>query len=479
MKQTDWKIIYTDYSGITKRAINFLFKELSAYVLREAGVYKPYTMPCEKEGAPLFKNNVFISLYNKSKTIQSLVKEEEVPKKGYFVKVMKNPNDESGSYIILTAHEEAQLYYAVASLFDDYVPKYAPKYYSFLMPDCTFNHPLLEASYSNEPDNETRSIFTWGHSTNDYRLYIENMARLRLNEVVIWNEYIPLNMPDLIEYAHQFGIRVILGYSWGWREVGNHTNEITEKNIQDTKELAISRYINEYKDVGADGIYFQTFTERNEEMVGGKLISEIVTDMVNEIAEKLWEITPDLRIIFGLHATSVKNHLDKIANLHKNIEILWEDCGEFPYDYYPFMRFDAFKETLEFTDKLLKLRDGAKVGLVFKGVMMLDWGNFAHQQGPYLIGENHPKVAKHDRQVRANAWRELSSQWLKNGNYVLETLKFIKKNKLGAINMCLAGTLDGGIYLPVALCAEMFYNCDDDFGNVLKKVSTRASIDYD
>jgi hypothetical protein len=143
------------------------------------------------------------------------------------------------------------------------------------------------------------------------------------------------------------------------------------------------------------------------------------------------------------------------------------------------MKKNAFKETLEFTEKLLKLRDGAKVGLVFKGVMMLDWGNFAHQQGPYLIGENHPKVAKHDRQVRANAWREISSQWLKNGNYVLETLKFIKQNKLGKINMCLAGTLDGGIYLPMALCSEMFFNCDDDFGNVVKRVSTRDCISYD
>jgi hypothetical protein len=284
-------------------------------------------------------------------------------------------------------------------------------------------------------------------------------------------------MPDLIEYAHQFGIRVILGYSWGWREVGNRTNEITNENIQQTKELAISRYINEYKNVGADGIYFQTFTERNEEVVGGKLISEIVTDMVNEIASKLWEITPNLRIIFGLHATSVKNRLDEIARVDSRIEILWEDCGEFPYGYDPFVADEEkFTQTLEFTKKLLALRGGVGVGLLFKGVMMLDWHKFIHQSGPYVMGENHREIADHDRQIREKGWRSFAAQWAQNGNRVAQMLQTIADHKLGDVEMCLAGTFDGGIYLPMALCSQLFWDCREDYPELQNRVTKRNCI---
>ena len=57
--------------------------------------------------------------------------------------------------------------------------------------------------------------------------------------------------------------------------------------------------------------------------------------------------------------------------------------------------------------------------------------------------------------------------------------KFIKENKLGDVNMCLAGTFDGGIYLPVALCAQMYRNCDADFADILKVVSRRSCITVD
>ena len=64
----------------------------------------------------------------------------------------------------------------------------------------------------------------------------------------------------------------------------------------------------------------------------------MVVDMVNEVAGQIWEITPDLRIIFGLHATSVRNRLDEIARVDPRMEILWEDCGEFPYSYNSYVR---------------------------------------------------------------------------------------------------------------------------------------------
>lgn len=55
MKQTDWKIIYSSYSGAAKRAVHLLSGEAGKYLIRENGVYRIYVLPCEKEGAELSK----------------------------------------------------------------------------------------------------------------------------------------------------------------------------------------------------------------------------------------------------------------------------------------------------------------------------------------------------------------------------------------------------------------------------------------
>ena len=476
MKQTEWKIVYTKYEGITKRAVNFLSKEVGSLLIRETGVYRIYVLPCEREGCELSKNAILIGLYSESEEVRKYVSENEVPRDGFLVRVIKNPADGEGRLVILTAHSEQELFYAAVSFVDDYIPRYAPA----RAIDLIFDEPLTEASYTDVPDNKTRSIFTWGHSINSYRNYIDNMARLRFNELVLWNDYIPLNIDEIIDYAHSYGIKVVLGYSWGWKEIGNKVKEITEDSINAVKELAIREYREKYRGVGCDGIYFQSFTERQEESVGGKLISALVVDMVNEVGAALWDMTPDLRIIFGLHASSVRNRLDEIARVDKRMEIMWEDCGEFPYSYATRVQDEEkYKETLEFTNKILNLRGGVGVGLVFKGVMMLDWTKFVNQRGPYVMGENSVEIAEHDKRVRAKVWRSFAADWMLGGDRVLEMLKFIKENKCSEVDMCLAGTFDGGIYLPVALCAEMFRCSDGEYGDILRRVSKRPCITVD
>lgn len=480
MKQTEWKIIYTRYEGITKRAIHLLSKEAGGLLIREPNVYQIYVLPCEKEGCAISKNAFFVGCYDESSLIQHYVAPNELPQNGFLVKVIKNPQDADGRLVILTAHTEQELFYAVVSFLDDYIPKHAPKHGANRMPDLIFDSPLPECSYTEVPDHATRSIFTWGHSINNYRAYIDNMARLKFNELILWNEYIPLNINDIIDYAHSYGIKVILGYSWGWREIGNKTAEITEESIARVKDIAINEYRSNYSRIPCDGIYFQSFTERKEERVGGKLVARLVVDMVNDIAEELWRITPDLRLIFGLHATSVRNRLEEIARIDRRMEILWEDCGEFPYEYLPFVsNEEKYTETLKFVKDILALRGGVGVGLVFKGIMMLDWTKTVRQHGPFIMGENSSRIAAHDRSIRANAWREYSADWIMNGDRARQMLEFIKENRLGEVNMCLAGTFDGGIYLPMALCAEMYRNCSVDYQRILQKTMRRSCITVD
>ena len=480
MKQPYWKIIYTSYEGISRSAIHLLSKEAGALLIREPNVYRIYVLPCEKEGCDVSKNAFFVGRYGESTEIKKYVSESEVPSDGFLVKVIKNPEDEEGRFVILTAHTEQELFYSVVSFLDDYIPQYAPKHGANSMPDLIFDSPLCEVSYTEIPDNKTRSIFTWGHSINDYRAYIDNMARLKFNELIIWNDYIPLNIKDIIAYAHTYGIKVNLGYSWGWISGCAKITDISDQRLLELKKDIISKYENNYLGTGCDGIYFQSFTEREDEYIGGRLIAEGGTTLVNMVSVELLQKYPNLKLQFGLHATSVTKRLDEIAKVDSRVEILWEDCGEFPYHYRSFVTDEVqYAETLEFTKKLLELRNGIGVGLVFKGVMMLDWTKFINQQGPYIMGENSKMIAAHDHHIRAKAWKEYTADWMRNGDRAAQMLRFIKDHKLGEVNMCLAGTFDGGIYLPMALCAEMYRTCDGEYKDMLSRVARRSSITVD
>ena len=384
------------------------------------------------------------------------------------------------SEIIITAKDEINLLYAAS----DFKNKFIPYWKNPGNKQAHYNLPFVDDmpsfSVCETPKIKKRGIWTWGHVIYDYKKFIDNMVILRLNTLIIWNDFIPVNIADIIEYAHSYGIKVILGYSWGWKEIGNKVEVITDKHIEDVKKLVIDEYRENYVATNCDGIYFQSFTEREEESVGGKLIAEMVTDMVNEIAEELWKITPDLRLIFGLHASSVKNRLNEIAKVDKRIEILWEDCGQYPFSYRSYVEDEEkYRETTEFIGRLLELRGGAGVGFAFKGLMMLDWNRFKNQHGPFIMGENSKEIAEHDKRMRANAWRIYSANWMQHGEAAAEMFRYINEHKTSEVNMCVAGTFDGGIYLPFAIYAQCFRKMEESYRNILKKVARRDCITVD
>ncbi|MBR6471697.1 MAG: hypothetical protein IKS83_07855, partial [Victivallales bacterium] len=47
MQAIDWKILYTKYCGPEQRAVEFLYREMGTWLLREPGVYAIHTMACE------------------------------------------------------------------------------------------------------------------------------------------------------------------------------------------------------------------------------------------------------------------------------------------------------------------------------------------------------------------------------------------------------------------------------------------------
>lgn len=477
MKQLAWKIVYHKYEGLEKKAVDFLSKEAGKYLIRENDLYRLYVLPCEGEGAKIEQSAFVIGMWQESATVRAYVKEQEIKENGYLVKVIKNPENENGRIVVITAKSANELFYGAVSFIDDYLAVCAPAHGRVRLRQFTFDEPMREWSYSEEPSTATRSVFTWGHPISDYRSYIENMARLKLNQLIIWNDHMPVNVRDVIDYAHSYGIEILFGYTWGWIDGCGKITDISDARLKELKEQIIAHYEENYAKINGDGIYFQSFTERADEYIGGRLIAEAVTTLVNDTAGELLKRYPNLKLQFGLHAISVKDHLDEIAKVDPRIEILWEDCGAFPYDYSPEVIDERkFEETLAFTQKILTLREGAPVGLVFKGVMMLDWTTFVSQSGPFVMGDNAQAVVERDRHMREGAWRIFSAEWMQYGHYARRMLEFVKENAQGDVNCCMAGTFDGRIYFPQAVLAQLFRHVDEDYGETMKRVTRRDYV---
>lgn len=476
-KQTSWKIVYHKYAGFEKKAIEFLSREVGKYLIRQEGMYTLYVLPCEKEGTPIDQNAIVVALYQDSPTIRQYVKEEELERNDYVIKVVVNPQNEDCRIVLITAKEELNLMYGAQTFADSYPVQRAVGHGGLKIPQWRYNYKMPEYELTGKAKIATRGAWSWAHPINDYRAYIRNMARLKINQITLWNDYMPLNAKEVVDYAHEYGIKVIWGYSWGWNENGK-IKEVCEEFLEKLKETALRSYEEHYKGTNCDGIYFQSFTEVQYDKIGDKLIAEVVTDFVNDAAAEFFKRYPDMKIQFGLHATSVKNYLPILAKVDKRVEIVWEDCGTFPYGYTPIVRDEkAYKDTLDFTRQIVNLRPGAPVGLILKGFMTVNWEMFEHQKGPYIMGDNSTAIQKADEEMRKPIWKMFESEWLQYGNYALDLIQEVYKMTGGNVNITMVCE-DGGctIPLPCALFAEMVFDPEQEYGDLLRNVSYRQAI---
>ena len=476
MNKRNWKIVYTNYDGIEKKAIELLSSEMGAHILRDQGVYTIHVLACQQaDTAVLDSNAVVIGLYEENSLIRKYIDEVDVPADGYAVKVMNDPENAERKLVLITAQRPVNLFYGAIDFVDDYFSMAAPVHGSVKLADELFMQKWPDYFHISVPAIKTRSVFTWGHPINDYRNYIENMARLKLNQLIIWNDFVPLNAKDVVAYAHEYGISVIWGFAWGWLSGGC---QIDLSTLDEIGENVIRTYESQYADVAGDGIYFQSFTERRDNTIDGRNIAQTVTDFVNGIASRLLQKYPDLHIQFGLHATSVRDDLEYITKVDPRIEILWEDCGSFPYGYHPQIRpGESYEETEHFVDKILALRQQGSTGMLFKGFMTLDWnkGRFVHQAGPYVMGMASRRLVEHDVQMLAPIWKNYQSGWLENGRYAYEMARHIYETGK-PVTLGMAGQFAGGIWFPEALCAEFFWNCDRPYEQIIAKVLRRRCI---
>ena len=335
---------------------------------------------------------------------------------------------------------------------------------------------LPDFEYRSKPSVKERGLWTWGHVIYDYKGYLDHMMMLKMNRVIIWNDFLPVNAREITEYAHARNIKLIWGFSWLW---DTDCAKFDMNALDGESQKVFERFEKEFGETEIDGIYFQTFTELNREYIGGVLIADAASRFVNRTAELFYQKYPNIEIEFGLHANSVKKRLDFIKTVDSRIRIVWENCGSFPFSYLPDDVKD-FEETKDFVKKIASLRGNEeRFGVVTKGLVKLDWTCFEHCVGAQYIGVSTKRM-KHDRVDRkAPIWKYIQANWIAYADKALEmvrTMRDCKKGELSVYALVEDGMFEENVMWPVALYAQMLWDCDEVLPSMTSRVAMRSDV---
>lgn len=377
-----WRVICDQYDGMRKFALDELLGALQEYVRYTPVCLAGYEAVDEPISSIIVGTADFAPL--SSLAASGFYVPESAPQ-GYSIRVAAHPTQESQMLAVIQGADEAGVLYGVMDFLHWYVQN-AARYdgYIYNGRKKLFIDEMPEFEKKSAPITPNRGLWTWGHVIGDYRGYIDNMARWKMNTLIIWNDHAPLNAADVVAYAHARGVRIVWGYSWCW---GEKVDPNSAEELAYWKKRVVEVYEREYAPLGGDGVYFQTFTETSEQEKGGRPIAELAVEWVNEMSAALFERHPGLWLQFGLHAISITERAEVMARIDPRVTIVWEDAGGFPYAYDP-RRQEEASATRAYNRRLLALRGAEeRFGAVFKGFALIDWAHeFENQQGPFIMG---------------------------------------------------------------------------------------------
>lgn len=380
--------------------------------------------------------------------------------------------------VTIAAQDSIHLLYAVCDFEAKYLPR--AKNCDLWNNTVTLGDHLPEWHIQTKPTHTKRGLWTWGYVIRDYRGYIDRMVSLKLNTLILWNDYPPQNSRELIDYAHTYGIKIYYGYAWGW---DTRFDKIDPAHTEDLTEAVVREYEEKYASLGVDGIYFQSFTEIWGDTLAGVVIADAVTEFVNRTAGRILENHPDLDILFGLHATSVMNRLDSIAKTDPRVSIIWENSGAFPYDYNP-SAVGNFHETVVFHDKTRNLRENGGIGsetngfgAVLKGLTKLDWRYFVHQSGDFVLGEAGEEEVRKNAEERRKMWRYVQAYWMRNADYANRMIRRFGRNDMVTF-LAEDGAIEAYLPYPLALAAEMMWDDSRETADILTETALRGDVTF-
>lgn len=456
-----WKIAYASYEGPQRFAVNELQRALQQYL-----PYVIETRPAA-ELDPTGANLIFVGTAAENRLIaeleaKGLVQHPHQPQ-SYTIACLPSPWQQNMRIAVISGADESGVLFGVV--------EFNKRLGAFIPDDPAGIRPALDNlaffSETEAPVIENRGLWTWGYVIYDYQRFLDNMARLKMNRLTIWNDTPPINSKELIQYAHDRGIQVIFGFQWGW---GTKLNLASEKDLADVKKQVLRDYKHNYRGLGLDGIYFQTLTEHNHTVQGDHTIASLAAKWVNEIARPLLQQNPRLRIEFGLHATSIQEHYPDLGSLDPRIVITWEDAGVIPYSYEPGVTASHGQEkdrpanpsaTIDYSKKIATFRPGSEFAMIAKGWTTLRWSDeFEHHQ-PFILGERSQAFIQNRARERQPRWDFVNAQWMAHYPFALRFYRELRETVKGP--MTVQGLIEDGLFEEriqpsAALLGEMLWN---------------------
>ena len=203
----------------------------------------------------------------------------------------------------------------------------------------------------------------------------------------------------------------------------------------------------------------------------------MVVPWVNGICARILEKRPKLELQFGLHATSVAQKLDRIAQIDPRVRIVWEDCGAFPYAYLAEDVAHA-REAEDFTRKFSHLREHGATGVVTKGMICLDWTDFVHRAGPERIGECSAGEIAARLPIARRVMRLTQSYWMQNGAHLQSIVNLLLQGDPECQILALMedGLFETSIWLPTALFAATLWDSRTPFPQLLTETAQRPDV---
>ena len=199
-----WILTFDKYSGLAAKAADLISKEISSridYVLPA----KEFALLTAKEKETCDIVLLGISGGEAARSVETALRAPEIPD-GYSIYAGESVFGNGRRMIAIAGSDERGLLYGCV----DFINKHSANV------GFSAGAPMAEIVISEAPAIKTRAVWTWGHVIYDYRGFFDNMLRLRLNEIIIWNDRLPLNADEVMKYAHSLGIKVIWGFAWGW-----------------------------------------------------------------------------------------------------------------------------------------------------------------------------------------------------------------------------------------------------------------------
>ena len=462
-----WTIVYGSYDGVEQFAIEELHRMVQFHL-----PYVIQVLPAEAGAAAGAEGHLLIVGTRENNALVRRLAEDrriDIPAKaeGYAVACMASPWNAERKIAVIAGHDARGVLYGVEDfnarvLGVDHLRDRVHELHRTL-------DDLPAFSRSEFPRIDNRGIWTWGYVIYDYRRFIDNMARLRMNLLTMWNDAPPVNIRQAVDYAHSRGLKVAMGFHWGWGmkdlDLGN------PEHVRLLRDDVLHEYEANYAHLPLDGIYFQTLTETGDTARGGVPIVKLACDMVNTVGRAILDRHPGLWIQFGLHATSILENYVYLENLDPRITITWEDAGTFPYSYRPFLTetvapsINTPEKTIEYSRKLARLRGGREFAMLPKGFANIDWSYEFENHGSYLMGEWCGASVRDRLEMLRAHWDRVNGLWMANYPHAVRFFRevlAVGPKTTTVMALVEDGMFEAEIQPSVALFSHILWNPHED-----------------